>query len=539
MAKSWQEPSKNFFFCKVNQTNLTVLQEEIQRLEARATARAADKQSGLASKRNKEDVDKQLKDLENVYRSLYKFYRKMPRRSSAAERLEATERRLIETLPARKQEYEKLKKQHDQIMNDPKLKEQSETLKLFFCNSFSHLFTFTVAEIEALKMEVNQEKLRVEALDKELDEISAQIATKERNKQKQLEEDNQKLAEIDRKIAEAELYLANNDEELLEAKITKLETQLSKLQASSDDEFSSEPSLSGSAEVAPASPVFEKLTTDLFSFFKNPNDFAIVSPSIKQSKNQKAGPSGKPSTSSSFESGPPKKDRVLSSRPITRSSIPNNKLKSPVTVLTKSSAQQKLAKPIASLSTPAAPPPIVVSPLSEEKQGNHKILQIEILPQLPAIDQAISEESSEPEKISCVPRSLNKEFESSKEPVVKESVSDNNLSFLAMEVDLDEKDQDLVFDGGNATGIDSTVNEMNDEELFYDDLLFVDDELFCEGETTRNGSFTLDFDAVNDNPNISGLESPEKGTNDEDFFDFGSPPSKKNKNENVADDALF
>lgn len=72
------------------------------------------------------DDDSEIADLQNVYKMLYKIYRKIPKRTDAIIALEESEKKLNLSLPERKQEYERLCKQHEAVMNDAKLKEKSK-----------------------------------------------------------------------------------------------------------------------------------------------------------------------------------------------------------------------------------------------------------------------------------------------------------------------------------------------------------------------------------------------------------------------------
>lgn len=74
----------------------------------------------------------EIGDLESAFMVMYKFYRKIPKVSAALEELAASDRRLMISLADRKQDYQRLKRQHQAVMNDPKLKEQSEWLIISF-----------------------------------------------------------------------------------------------------------------------------------------------------------------------------------------------------------------------------------------------------------------------------------------------------------------------------------------------------------------------------------------------------------------------
>lgn len=97
-----------------------MLQKEIEKLGS--------EKGSPKTPENSEQIDKELFDLENAFKIIYKFSRKIPQRSVALEELESAEQRLMLSLADRKREYERLMKHHESLMSDPKLKEQCEYL---------------------------------------------------------------------------------------------------------------------------------------------------------------------------------------------------------------------------------------------------------------------------------------------------------------------------------------------------------------------------------------------------------------------------
>ena len=77
--------------------------------------------------------DTEIIELEKAYRIIYKFYSKIPKRSAAMKKFESTQKDLLLSFADRKQDHERLNKQHESVMSDPKLKEKSEFFEDNFC----------------------------------------------------------------------------------------------------------------------------------------------------------------------------------------------------------------------------------------------------------------------------------------------------------------------------------------------------------------------------------------------------------------------
>lgn len=271
-----------------------------------------------------------------------------------------------------------------------------------------------------MKLDVEKEEQRLAALIKENEDISAKLAEKEQNKQNLLDEEKQKVVEVERQITEVELYLANNDEDKLLAEIDAIERQLIEIHENLDDDYSSGYSNSVDNSSPVAVPVFEKLTTDLASLFKNPNDFSVISPNVKTVKNQKPRSSGKHIRNNSSGAGS-KKVRYGSRMDNSVSSI---KQKSPKLVSSK--YHQNLANVLVEKS-PVVPSPVVISPPSDEKPQAAKILRVEILPAVVPLTDKAHEPSKEVQNMNpYVPRSLEKEYEPPKQQSDIKAVSEQN-----------------------------------------------------------------------------------------------------------------
>lgn len=359
--------------------------------------------------------------------------------------------------------------------------------------SYLNFCSDSVAELDELKLEVEKEEERLAALTKENEDICAQVAEKEQNKQNLLEEEKRQLAEVESQITKVETYLANNEEELLAAEIADLELQLSKLKSNDYDDFSSEYS-SNSMDYSPAAPVFEKLTTDLQSLFKNPNDFPTsMSPiSTKLVKIQKTLSLGK---HAHFDSQVKSAAAVKKARVGKRSSGSNDRPKSPVPVLLTSKFQQNLAKALDKKATPVAPSPIVISPPSDEKQPIENVLRIECLTKLPTMVRS-TVESSEPDqsKVPYMPRSLDREYGTPKKQV-KESVEERNAQQTSTNVLLPGENRienmsiSETTEDEQSAGTSEKESPMEDD---YNDEIF-DGKLVSFVKKTKNPMFNKIF----------------------------------------------
>lgn len=83
------------------------------------------------------DGEQEIQTLKDVYSMLYKNFKSRPKPCVEIEELKAYQRKLADDFPMRKQAYEKLLRQSESAINDPRVKERGK----FNPNQSSFAFT--------------------------------------------------------------------------------------------------------------------------------------------------------------------------------------------------------------------------------------------------------------------------------------------------------------------------------------------------------------------------------------------------------------
>lgn len=254
-----------------------------------------------------------------------------------------------------------------------------------------------------------------------------------------MQQKRKELDEKEKKLAEAQQFMESEEEVKLATEVAELEAKQKEINQKlrvDDDDYDS--SIFG-IDIEASMPPVEKVTTDLASFFKNPNDFPDLfsnmrSPAAKNTveKKQKT-PQNQPETSSSSSqsSSESKKNRTSNRHLKPKNSnvrvqqppkkLPRNSLVSRRSTL-QNVCPQAAPRQLRSGSKRKSQEPVASQLQTDDIQPPVKILRVEILAKTQENVKEPSDEiieSSEPEQVKMQPRNLSKEFHKQNENVLQ------------------------------------------------------------------------------------------------------------------------
>jgi hypothetical protein len=378
-----------------------------------------------------EDDEESQNALEQAYIRIYKLYHTRPRKCKAFDDLRAIKKEMKLSYHERKQEYKRLSKELEAITEDPKLKE-------------------IIVNLETAKKETEHLETAYEDLEREENVLNEQVNEKEKRQNDVMRTKRKDLAEKEKALAEAQEFI---EETVIENKLTaefvELEAKLKllnqQLRINDEDDDSS---ISGFVMDTGASMpiIVEKVTTDLASFFKNPNDFpdllsTLASPvknkvaakpvAKKQKTLEKAKTNSGSTPSTSGRSSSSSKKSRTHSRHLKQQNSNEHVRQSPKEYSQKSPASRRSSSQ--NISPQVTPRQLrssgskrksqeFMASESEEEQLPVKILRVEILAKPYEKIQEPSNgivDSSEPEQVNIQPRNLSKEFRAQQEKLAK------------------------------------------------------------------------------------------------------------------------
>lgn len=241
------------------------------------------------------DGEQEIQTLKDVYSMLYKNFKSRPKPCVEIEELKAYQRKLADDFPMRKQACEKLLRQSEIAINDPRVKERGK----FIPNNAHSLLPITllsVAKAALLKTEIGGSQQILAELAHEEAELKAKLNGIEQKNRESYRNILKALADTEKAIKDIEIFLGRPYEDNLAAENSELKKKLKGLNRElkiEDDNCSSVSSISSVSAIPAHMPVVEKISTNVTDYFKNPNDFSFMRGTPPRQKRPPTSPAGK------------------------------------------------------------------------------------------------------------------------------------------------------------------------------------------------------------------------------------------------------